>query len=128
MGIFATNKNQITLIYNSETSVGKQIYSYVVDSKREVRTIDSSKTSITPTQWVEISKELGLEINQLINKEDPDFKKNFNKEIKLENQDWLKIIVNNPELIKFSILIIKNSFYILDTPSDFLKFTKDQED
>lgn len=56
MGIFSTDKNQITLIYNSNTSIGKQTYAYVSDSKKKIRSINTAKNSLTSTQWVEIAE------------------------------------------------------------------------
>ncbi|GAA4271963.1 ArsC/Spx/MgsR family protein [Aquimarina gracilis] len=122
MGIFSTNKKQITLIYNSNTSIGKQTYAYVSDSKKEIRTIDTVNTSVTPTQWAEIANKLDIEVKNIINPDHPDFKKLYSDKVDLKDQDWLTLIAQHPQLVKFSVLIKGENFYMLNDPTDFLKF------
>lgn len=55
MGIISSDKNQIKLIYNSNESLGKKTYGYFKASEKKVLAIDTSKTSITGTQWLEIA-------------------------------------------------------------------------
>lgn len=121
MGLFATDKKQITLIYNSETSIGKQTYAYTINSKKEIRSIDTSKTKITGTQWTEIAEKLDVEIQDLVDKKHPNFKNLYSEDISLETHDWLKILEENPQLIQPSILIKKEEFYLLKNPTDYLK-------
>ncbi len=99
MGIFSTDKNQITLIYNSNTSIGKQTYAYVSDSKKKIRSINTAKNSLTSTQWVEIAEKLDIKIKQLINKKHPDYKSLYADNISLKRHDWLKIVEKYSHLV-----------------------------
>ncbi|WP_299257747.1 hypothetical protein [uncultured Aquimarina sp.] len=123
MGIISTDKNKITLIYNSGTSLGKQTYSYVYTSDKDILAIDTSKTNITGTQWLEIAEGLDLEISDLIQKEFPNYKKLYDPKVILEPEDWIKIIKNHPEVVLFPIIILGEKFYQIKNPSDFIRLS-----
>ncbi|WP_299216244.1 hypothetical protein [uncultured Aquimarina sp.] len=123
MGIISTDKNKITLIYNSGISLGKQTYSYVCTSDKDILAIDTSKTNITGTQWLEIADGLDLDISDLIQREFPNYRKLYDPKVKLKPGDWIKVIQNHPEVVWFPILIMGNNFYLIKTPSDFINLT-----
>ncbi|MBQ0733386.1 arsenate reductase family protein [Aquimarina celericrescens] len=122
MGIISTDKNKITLIYNSETSLGKQTYGYVSASKKDILAVDTSKTNIPGTQWIEIANNLGIQISELVNKEHPNFQESYSANVKLETNDWLKVLDNHPEVVANPILILDEKFYQIENPSDFVKY------
>lgn len=122
MGVIATNKNQNILIYSSDNSIGKQAIAYLEDSKNKVFTIDVTKTKVSGTQWLEIFQNLKLHPKDFVNKEHPDFSKKYNKDAKLSKQDWIKIVEKNPTVMTNPVLIVKDNFYKIETPSDILKF------
>ncbi|MBQ4820565.1 ArsC/Spx/MgsR family protein [Aquimarina sp. MMG016] len=122
MGVISTDKNKITLIYNSEESLGKQTYSYVSASKKSILVIDTAKTQISGTQWLEIAENLGLHITDLIQKKYPNYQGLYDPETSMSTHDWLKIIKKNPRIIRRPILILGESFYQIESPSDFVKF------
>ncbi len=52
---------------------------------------------ITNTQWLEIIDKLNIHISELINQKHPDFVKIYgDKEINLEQDDWLKLMEKHP--------------------------------
>ncbi|WP_378175543.1 arsenate reductase family protein [Aquimarina sp. SS2-1] len=122
MGIISTDKNKITLIYHSESSLGKQTLGYVNSSKKDILPIDTLKTNIPETQWVEISDQLNVKVSGLIDKKHPKFKELYNSDIELDTKGWLKIISNHPEVVVNPILIIGEEFYQITNPSDFVKY------
>ena len=122
MGVISTDKNEIKLYFHSGSSIGKQVQAYVLTSERKVLTIDISKTKLTGTQWTELAKGLNLSISGLINKEHPNFTKNYEENLDLEDEDWLKIIGKHPEVITTPIAIIGERYVQLQSPSDFIKY------
>ncbi len=122
MGVISTDKNEIKLFFHSENSIGKQIQAYVLASEKKILTIDISKTKVTGTQWVELAKGLGVPISGLINQEHPDFVKNYGDHPNLEQDDWLKILDKQPEVLTTPIAIIGEHFVQLKSPSDFVKY------
>jgi len=122
MGTISTKKNMITLYYNSQTALGKQTYPYVKTADKKVLAIDISKTKVSGTQWATIADNLNISIGDLINNEHPDFTKNYDTSAHFESEDWIKVLNANPETLKCPIIIIEASYYLLKTPSDFLKY------
>ncbi|OIQ23010.1 arsenate reductase family protein [Lacinutrix sp. MedPE-SW] len=117
MSSIATNQNETILYYNSNTSLGKQTLPYLEASDRKIRTIDISKTNVTGTQWASLANKLNIFIKDLVNKEHPDFKKNYKDSTNLSEDDWIKILNANPETLKSPILIVGKKYYLIDTPS-----------
>ncbi|TYB77499.1 hypothetical protein ES677_00120 [Bizionia gelidisalsuginis] len=121
MGTISTNKNMITLFYNSQTALGKQTLPYVTAADKKVHAIDISKTKVTGTQWATIADNLNLSIGDLINNDHPDFTKNYDKTSSFDSEDWIKVLNNNPDTLKCPIIIVDKTYSLLKSPSDFLK-------
>lgn len=117
MGVIATDSNKITFYYNSNSNVDKQTLAYVQDSLKKILTIDVTKTKVSDTQWAEIATKLNLTLADLVNKNHPDFTKNYNSDTVLSEDDWIKVIQNNPDVIANAILVIEDKFYKIETPS-----------
>lgn len=123
MGVIATDKNKITLYYNSENTIGKQCYAYVQSSDKKVLGIDVSRTKVTGTQWSELADKLQIPIKKLIDVEHPDFINEFGADpINLKPNDWLKLIDKNPKLFQLPILIFGETYHQLTSGADFKKY------
>lgn len=123
MGVIAKNDRQITLYYNSQTTLGKQTFAYVEPSRKKILAVDISRTKVTGTQWAEIAEGLNVEISNLINQEHPDFVKLYGSEpLDMERHDWLKLLQNHPEVLACPVVIDGNRFIQINNPSDFAKF------
>ena len=124
MTIISTDKNQITLIYNSETYLGKNARGYVDSAHRDIRLIDISKTKMTGTQWVEIAENLNITLSEIINKKHPHFTDKYDEDVTLDTNDWIKVIDNSPEVIHGAILIVGDDFIKLENGSDVARHLK----
>ncbi len=123
MGIISTNKGEIKLFYNSESSLGKQIYAYVTASDKKVLSIDTAKTKVPGSHWTEIAAKLNIPIKELINTQHPDFINIYGKKaIDLDEHDWLKILENNPITLVCPIVAVGDDFRLIKTPSDFIGY------
>lgn len=120
MGVIAMDGKQIKLYYSSKNSLGKQLNAYVKSSKMKNLTIDISKTNITGTQWMELADGLGKNICDLINRDHPDFKEAYgDSKANLDDEDWLKVLDKNPQLLKHALLIKGDKYIELTSASDF---------
>lgn len=122
MGVISTDNNEIKLYYHSENSLGKQTNAYVQSGDKKILAIDISQTKVTGTQWIEIARNLGVKVDQLINKEHPDFSQNYDEDANMEEEDWLKILDKMPIVLTYPIAIIGEKFVQLKGPADFVKY------
>lgn len=123
MGVIAMDKKQLTLYYNSENSIGKQINAYVESSEKAHLTIDISKTKVTGTQWAELADGLGKNISDLVDVEHADFKEKYGtNHAEMNDDDWLKVLNKNPSLLKHPIIVTGDTFIELKSASDFKQY------
>ncbi len=104
MGQIATDKNQLTLIYSSNTRVGRWTLSYLEGIDKPILTIDLAKTKVPDTQWVEIARRLNMTVGDLVDKREMDL--NESETSDFDETDWIKIIQKNDSVISKPIAIM----------------------
>jgi len=119
MGEIATSERQITLYYNPESLIAEKTLSFARAEGLAILEIDVLKTPLTGTQLAELSSRLNLEIKDLVN-EEHDFFKNLPESAEFSSDDWIKMIRNNPEILKI-IALRGDKTVIVCTPTDILK-------
>lgn len=122
MSVLSSDERQLTLIYNSQTSLGKQTLGYVQSSGEKVHTIDISKTKLGDTAWVSIADALGKPLGELFMKKLPELPDVDTSDFGTE--DWLKLLNKNPALLQQPIAINGQKYMQVITPSQTLKFFK----
>lgn len=123
MGVISTNNRKITIYYHSENSIGKQAYAYVKSSDKKLHAVDVSKTKVTGTQWAELASKLGKNISDLINNEHPGFTETYGEDPAImEQHDWLKILQNEPQLLKHPIVIDGENYIQIKTAAEFKQY------
>ncbi|MWW23315.1 arsenate reductase family protein [Algibacter lectus] len=123
MGVISTDNRKITIYYHSEHSIGKQTYAYVKSSEKKLHAVDISKTNVTGTQWAELASNLGKNISDLINKDHPDFIEAYGKDSAImEQHDWLKILENEPQLLKYPIVIDGENYLQIKSAAEFKQY------
>lgn len=120
--IFQNTDKEITIIYYSEDHVGRQILAYAQTEGIPIHDIDLKHTKLTPAQWVEISSRMGLQVKDLVNIEDIDFKQKFNGITDLSDLDWLTLLVHNPDILAAPIVMKGKKVVMMSNPQDMLHF------
>ena len=120
MGEIATSDRQITLFYNSKSSRAKQTLAYAKAEGLPIQEIDILQTPITGTQIIELVDRLGIKVADLVNQNHPTYSSKFSK-ADLSSEDWIKMIQNNPEIMKQPIAIRGDITILVETPSDIIK-------
>ena len=118
MSVISTHKNMIKLYYSSESSVGKQTLAYLDTSVKELLSIDVLKTNVTGTQWKDLAQHLGVGIGDLIDKEHPAFTEEYDAKTDLDENGWINVLNQHPEVLVYPIVIIGKSYYQINNPSD----------
>ncbi|MDD3721077.1 MAG: hypothetical protein PHW92_01120 [Lutibacter sp.] len=120
MGGIATSNRQITLYYDANSSIAKQTLAFAKAEGLPILEIDILKTPFTGTQIVELANRLKLEVKDFINQELPAYISKFDPH-KLSTDDWIKMIQNNPEIMKQPIALRGDKTVLVETPTDILK-------
>ncbi|MDY0780881.1 hypothetical protein [Tenacibaculum sp. IB213877] len=116
----ASPDRQITFIYSSNSSRAKQTFAYAKAEGLPILEFDILKNKLTGTQIAEIAERLHIKIEDLVNQEHPSYTELFEPHILSEN-DWIKMIQHNPEIMKQPIAIRGNKTILIETPSDIIK-------
>lgn len=120
MGQIATSDRQITLYYSSKSVRAKQTLAYTKAEGLPIQEIDILKTRLTGTQIAELADKLNLEIKDLVNQEHPAYKLHFEPH-NFSSEDWIKMIQNNPEIMKQPIALRGDKTILVETPTDIIK-------
>ncbi|CAD5255083.1 MULTISPECIES: arsenate reductase family protein [unclassified Imperialibacter] len=121
---FANSDKEITLIYNSEENIGKQIRAYAQIENIPIHDIDLSHAKLTPTHWAELASKMGINVRDLVNTEHPNFLQKFGQIDELSDQDWLDLLVHNPEILKAPVVMKGDKIVMMSNPQDMLHFVK----
>ena len=119
--MISTDKNMIKLYYSSKSSIGEQTYSYLNASFKDILAIDITKTNVTGSQWKDIAEHLDIKIGDLIDTDHPDFTKTYGDTTNLDENGWIKILDNNPEVLVYPVVIIEDKYTQIKNPSDIEK-------
>lgn len=122
--IFANTNKQITLIYNSEEPIGRQILANALTEKITVHDIDLKHIKLTPTQWASLASELNADIGELVDTKGARFLKKFGQVEDLTSQDWLSLLAHNPDILKAPIILKGSKTGMITDPQDLLYFLK----
>jgi len=120
MGEIATSNRQITFYYSSNSIRAKQALAYAKAEGLAIQDIDILKTPLTGTQIAELANRLKLKVKDLINQEHPAYISKFEPH-ELSTDDWIKMIQNNPEIMKQPIALRGDKTILVETPSDIIK-------
>jgi arsenate reductase len=120
MGEIATSNRQITIFYNSESLIAEKTLAFAVAEGLDILEIDVLKTPLTGTQIAELCSRLNLEIKDLVNQEEDSYKLKFQSH-DFSTDDWIKMIRNNPKIMRQPIALRGNHTVLINTPTDILK-------
>ena len=122
--IFANTDKEITLIYNSNEHIGRQILAYAQTENLPIHDVDLAHVQLTSAHWIELASRLDISVKELINPEDPDFLQKFGGLKNLSDNDWLKLLIHNPDILKAPIVIKGDKIVKMSNAQDMLYFVK----
>ncbi len=120
--IFANTDKEITLIYYSQEHIGRQILAYAHTENLPIHDVDLAHVSLSPTHWAELASRMNIPVKDLINTEDSDFLQNFGDMDNADENDWLKLLVHNPGILRAPIVMKGTKIVQMSNPQDMLYF------
>ncbi|HKK39407.1 MAG TPA: ArsC/Spx/MgsR family protein [Cryomorphaceae bacterium] len=119
MGEIETSNRQVTLYYNSKSEKDKKILATAQAKGYAVIEIDLQKTELTGTQIVELADRLNVPVKELVNQEHATYKTKFENH-DYSTDDWIKMIQNNPEILRHPIALRGPRTKFVKTSTDIL--------
>lgn len=119
--IFANSDNEITIVYNSNSQLAKEVLAYAKSENLPIREIDTAHTHVSGTQWAELADRLDIKLKDLVNPEHPDYSQYF-EEYDFEDANWLKFLEKNPQAVKGPIAFRGDHIRIMTNPQDMVHF------
>jgi arsenate reductase (glutaredoxin) len=112
--------NELFLVYNPSTNVGKQTKALAKDICSHINEVDIVHEKLSPTYWKEIVNMVGLHPEKLLDHTHPDYKKKIGD--KTYTMDgWLEVLVHDGYMLKAPIVIFDGSAVFCQTPTDIMK-------
>lgn len=112
--------NELTLLLDPRSTIGRKIRAYAHSVCNHVNEIDYTSTRLTTTVWKEIVSMLGNHPEKLIDKNHPIYiEKKMDNEYTMEG--WLNVLLNTPQILKGPIAIRNHKAILCTTPTDILK-------
>jgi arsenate reductase len=119
--------NELFLVYNPQSTVGKQTKALSKDICNHVNEVDVTAEKLSPTYWKEIVNLLKMQPDQLLDRSHPDYGKKIGSNT-YTMDGWLEVLVNNANMIKAPIAIFRGMAVFCETPTDILKLKPVREE
>ena len=110
----------IKIYHNPRCRKSREGLAFVQERGLEVRVVDYIKTGITEGELKEIASSLKLRPEELVRKNEEFYKKQL-KGKELSDTEWLRIISENPSLLKRPVVITGSGAVIGDPAENIAK-------
>lgn len=112
--------NELFLLYNPQTSTGKQTKAMAKSINNHINEVDATKVRLGPTYWKEVINLLGLTPKNLLDKSHPEYQAKVRGNAYTMN-GWLDVLIHNPQLLKAPIAIYHGKAILCQKPTDVLR-------
>jgi len=91
--------NELTILLDPNSSVGKKCKAYAHSISNNVNEIDYTTTRLTTTLWKKVVTMLGNDPSHLLNKSHKDYKSKVSGN-SFTMHGWLNILLNSPDMLR----------------------------
>lgn len=119
-----TNKREAIIYWNPSEKRDKNTYNLVKQLTPHIREIDVTREMPTQTQLIEILGKLDRRAEALIDKDSTPYKASYDG-VDLGEEEWIKALQANPEMLYTPIVFLGDKGMIVDTPSRVLDLDPD---
>ncbi|EMR02937.1 arsenate reductase family protein [Cesiribacter andamanensis] len=113
------SNRQVTIFYKPEEKKDKNTYDLAMQLSEHILGIDVLKQKITETQLIEILNHLKRTPADLVDKSSDTYIKKY-EGVDLTDDDWIKALTANPEMLFTPIVFFGKRGMLVDTPSRVL--------
>ena len=112
--------NELFLLYNPQSNVGKQTKALALDICSHINEIDSNREKLSPTYWREIIGLLKMQPDELLDHSHVDYQAKVAGNSYTMN-GWLDVLSHFPHLLSSPIAIYHGKATLCKTPTDIMK-------
>lgn len=94
----------IKVLHNNSCSKSRAILEHLDENNVAFEIIDIIQNPLSETELKTVLKKMNADVHAIIRKTDPLFREKFEGQ-ELSEEEWIKILVENPSLIQRPILI-----------------------
>jgi len=121
MGVLAKDNRQLIFIYSESALISQRLLHSVKVVDKRIRLINIDKESISDTIWIEIAAMLNRDFDDLFTLKRLDDSE-VNTSSKFSVGDWLKMISQNPSILKNPIAINGSKASVIKEKHQILSF------
>ena len=110
----------IKVLHNNNCSKSRAILEHLDENNVPFEIIDFVANPLTEVEMKTVLKKLNMKVHEIIRKNEPLFKEKF-ADKNLSDDEWIQVLIENPELIQRPILI-KGSVAMIGRPIESVKF------
>jgi len=112
---------EILIIYNSDKLKDRKALGYAQGQKnKKIKTINVQKDQLSETQLRRIAMELGIELEDLVDKQSSIYKKYFS-DADLVGSNIMKALQKYPTMIKSPIVLYDKGGEFIESSYDFIR-------
>jgi len=119
--------NELFLIYNPQSNVGKQTKAIALDLCSHINEVDVVREKLSPTYWKDIVNMLSLHPNELLDHSHADYRSKIQGNT-YTMDGWLEVLVHASHLLKYPIVIYNQCAVLCHTPTDIMKLNPNPEE
>lgn len=105
--------NEIRFFYNSEKYHDGKALGYAETQNKKMNVHDVSKTHLTQTQIAELAQEMNIEVKDLVDTNNELYLTEY-KNRDLPSTEWLKLLQENPQLMRTPIAVTPEKTFIVE--------------
>lgn len=113
------NDRQVLIFYKPEEKKDKNTYDLAMQLSEHIRSINVLKDKITETQLIEVLNKLDRKPTDLVDKSSDTYINKY-QNVDLTDDDWLKALIADPEMLFTPIVFYGKRGMLVDTPSRVL--------
>lgn len=113
------NDRQVLIFYKPEEKKDKNTYDLAMQLSEHIRSINVLKDKITETQLIEVLNKLDRKPTDLVDKSSDAYINKY-QNVDLTDDDWLKALIADPEMLFTPIVFYGKRGMLVDTPSRVL--------
>lgn len=101
----------IKIYHNPRCSKSREGLSLLKEKTQDFEIVEYLKTGISKKEIQEITSKMNCSVDEIIRKQEPVFK-DFYKDKKLSEEEWIQAIINHPKLLQRPIIVTEKSAII----------------